>query len=59
LVFPEPENFVRFVVEQIRKIWIDENLTVRSFAFGNKGHKGYYLALSRLCIYRGLPSINR
>jgi hypothetical protein len=39
LMFPEPENFVRFIgVIQIRKIWIDSRLPIRLLAFGEKGH---------------------
>jgi hypothetical protein len=38
LVFPEPENFVRFVVVQIRKIWIDSRLPIRLLAFGDERH---------------------
>lgn len=60
MMFPEPENFVRFIgVIQIGKIWMRKYLPIRLFAFGEKGHKGYYRALSRFCIYEGLPSINR
>jgi len=60
LVFPEPKQFIRFVVVvQVWEIWMRKCLPIRLFAFGEKGHKGYYRALSRFCICKGLPSINR
>jgi hypothetical protein len=38
-MFPEPENFVRFIgVIQIGKIWMRKYLPIRLFAFGEKGH---------------------
>lgn len=39
MMFPEPENFVRFIgVIQIRKIWIDSRLPIRLLAFFDERH---------------------
>jgi len=39
-MFPEPENFVGFVVVQVREIWMRKCLTIRLFAFGDERHEG-------------------
>ena len=39
LVFPEPEQFIRFVgVVQVWEIWMRKCLPIRLFAFGLEGH---------------------